>query len=233
MIDWRGVLPYLCALATAGCLAPTIREPLRAETVADLAPDMLGFRRGATTLDEARSTLRLRHLTGIVDDGYAREQGGRFEVLAADYQSRVHLFRDGTYEQSLTLATHGLPPYGIALRIAKDGPSDVLLVLYRDPLARVEEPPTLLSFRVETTALQPLGRASLEGLVARHGGMSAPILVGNDLADGVMLVARDREGELWDTSYLLRFESGKLALEPKPMTEALRCSCVRAYASGT
>ena len=228
--SWRS-LALSIALASGGCY-PTVREPLRVGTLTDAPPMALGFRVGVTTLGEARGKLEHGKFTGVVSDGYARESGARLEVLGADYQSRVHVFRGGKYEASLPLATHGLPPYGMALRLAKDGNRDVLLVLYRDPLAREGEPPTLLSFAVEPDGLKPLGRAPLQSLVARHGGMSSPILVGNDLGEGVMLVARDRDGELWNTSYLLRLSGTSLLLEPKPMTEALRCSCVRAYAEG-
>ena len=69
-------------------------------------------------------------------------------------------------------------------------------------------------------------------IVERHGGMTSPILVGNDASDGVLLVARDRDGELWDTGYLLRLVQRGLGLDPQPMTEAIRCSCVRRYAAG-
>lgn len=230
MLDWR---PVVCAfaLAAAGCY-PTVREPLRVGTLTDTPPLALGFRVGVTTLGEARGKLEHDRFTGVVSDGYARETGARLEVLGADYQSRVHVFRGGTYETSLSLATHGLPPYGMALRLAKDDSRDVLLVLYRDPLARAALPPTLLSFAVEGDGLKPLGRAPLQAIVARHGGMTSPMLIGNDLGAGVMLVARDKSGELWNTSYLLRLSGSALVLEPKPMTEALRCSCVRAYAAG-
>ncbi len=232
---WRSLSPAILlavALVLGGCY-PTVHEPLRVGTLTDAAPLALGFRVGVTTLGEARGTLERKRFTGVVSDGYARETGARLEVLGADYQSRVHVFRGGTYEGSLPLATRGLPPYGMALRLAKDGERDVLLVLYRDPLARREEPPTLLSFAVEPDGLKPLGRAPLTSLVAQHGGMSSPILIGNDMGEGVMLVARDRDGELWNTSYLVRLDGSALRLEPKPMTEALRCSCVRAYAAGS
>ena len=232
MLDRRcRLLAFSAALSIGGCY-PTVREPLRVGTLTDAPPLALGFRVGVTTLGQARGTLERERFTGVVSDGYARESGARLEVLAADYQSRVHLFRGGTYERSLPLATHGLPPYGMALRLARDGERDVLLVLYRDPLARKEEPPTLLSFAVEPDTLRPLGRAALASLVDRNGGMTSPMLIGNDMKEGVMLVARDREGALWSTSYLLRFRGDALELEPKPMTEALRCSCVRAYADG-
>jgi hypothetical protein len=229
--SWRS-LALAALLATGGCY-PTVHEPLRVGTLTDAAPLALGFRVGVTTLGEARGTLERERFTGVVSDGYARDSGARLEVLGADYQSRVHVFRGGTYERSLPLATRGLPPYGMALRLAKDGSRDVLLVLYRDPLARHEEPPTLLSFAVESDGLTPLGRAPLASLVAHHGGMSSPMLIGNDMGEGVMLVARDRNGELWNASYLLRLDGSAMRLEPKPITEALRCSCVRAYAAGT
>ena len=115
---WRS-LALCSALALSGCY-PTVHEPLRVGTLTDAAPMALGFRVGVTTLGEARGKLEHGKFTGVVSDGYARESGARLEVLGADYQSRVHVFRSGKYEASLPLATHGLPPYGMALRLAKE-----------------------------------------------------------------------------------------------------------------
>jgi hypothetical protein len=223
-----------CALGLTGCesLAPAVDEPLRVGNVDDPAPEQLGLRVGVTELDQARGALTARGHTGVVQDQFAPEGGGLVAVLAADYQSRVHVFRDGLYEGSILLRTEGVPPYGVALRIARDGPATRLLVLYRDPLDRPELPPTLLSFvrrgdRFELASGRPLG-----DVVARNEGLTRPMFVGDDLADGVLLVARNARGTLWDTSYVVRMVEGRMALEARPMTDAMRCSCVQKYARG-
>jgi hypothetical protein len=233
---WRRIGALLLGLGfSCGCTAyaPVVEEPLRVDNVADLPPEALGFHPGITTVDEARATLARSRLTGIVDASYARSQGPTLEVLGADYQTRLHVFRNGRYDHSFVLPTRGLPPYGLALGIGEEGPADVLLALYRDPLTRTDEPPRLLSYRLAGTGFELVGRTSFETLVERHGGMTRPMLVGNDLSHGVMLVARDRDGALWDTSYLLKMSAGGISLDPQPMTEALRCSCVRKYAFET
>ncbi len=237
-----GMVLALSVLALgAGCASytPAAAEPLRVGNVRDLDAAALGLRPGETTLAQARAALVREQATGIVEDTYAAEGGPVLEVLGADYQGRVHVFEGGKYVESLALPTHGLPPYGLALRLGSRGRAPLLLVLYRDPLARTEEPPTLLAFQGAATPSSGsgprfvyAGRASFEALVAKHDGMTRPMLLGNDLATGVMLVARDRAGDLWDESYLLRVERGQLELEARPMSEAMRCSCVRAYASG-
>ncbi|HTJ84970.1 MAG TPA: hypothetical protein VL400_24800 [Polyangiaceae bacterium] len=238
----------LVATLSSGCvsLLPSVEEPLRVGTLDDLGPDSLGFRRGVTTTDEARAALAARGLTGIADASYASPPAPvgpgapatstlaptRFEVLAADYQSRVHLFENDRYRESIVLPTGGVPPYGVALGLGEGKVGTALLVLYRDPLARRDAPPTLLGFELARGRVALASRASLPSLVARHHGMTSPALIGSDLDAGVMLVARDRHGALWDESYLVRFDRGAFSLKPRAMTDALRCSCVRNYAYG-
>lgn len=208
-------------------------EPLRVENVDDLTPEALGFRPGVTTIDEARFVLEGRRMTGVALARYARERGPTIEVIAADYQTRVHLFENGRYRESVKLPTAGLPPYGLALGLGQAGDSDVLMALYRDPLSRAEEPPRLLSYRFTQRGIELVDHRSLAGIVNRQGGMTLPALIGNDLSTGVMLIARDAGGALWDTSYLFTFDSDRVAVKPQPMIDAMRCSCVRDYAFAT
>jgi len=231
LLAWpRAVL--VCALALPGCasFAPVVDEPLRVGNVADPAPEALGYRAGITGFDEARETLSARGYTGVVADVFAPEGGPLLGVVAADYQSRVHVFRGGVYDRSLVVPSEGLPPYGMALRIARDGPATRLLVLYRDPLDRAAYPPMLLSFEWRADHFELATRTSLADVASRHRGMTHPVLLGDDLADGVLLVARDAGGKLWDTSYFVRMPGGRVALEARPMNDALRCSCVQKYA---
>jgi hypothetical protein len=118
----------------------------------------------------------------------------------------------------------------MAVRIVRDGSGVRLLVLYRDPLNRAAFPPTLLSFDWRDGRFELASRTSLEGLASRHDGMTLPALLGDDLADGVLLVARDAGGAVWDTSYFLRLAGGRIVLEPRATADAMRCSCVRRYA---
>ncbi len=211
---------------------PVVEEPLRVGNVADLSADDLGLRPGVTTFEQARSLLGARGMTGIVEDVFADAAGTTTSVLGADYQTRVHLFSDGRYDRTLTLPTHGLPPYGMALRLGVDGSAHVLLVLYRDPLARDAEPPTLMTFRLREHDIELASRTTFETITEENGGMTQPMLLGTDLGEGVMLVARDRSGTIWDKSYLLRTEGNQLTVSGQPMMNALRCNCVRRYAMG-
>ena len=92
-----------------GCaqLQPPVHEPMRIGTTDDLSPAALGLREGVTTPEEARARLEQRGLTGIVDDAFVAPSGESLYVLGADYQSRVHVFQGGHYQQSLTLETRG------------------------------------------------------------------------------------------------------------------------------
>lgn len=225
-------------VALAGCatFGPAVDEPLRVATVADLSASNLAFRAGETRLDEARSRFTSEGLTGVVEDAHVAGAWGTLSVLGADYQTHLQLFVNDRWTGELALPTHGVPPYGLAVRIGWDGGAPELLVLFRDPLDRDDVPPTLLLFRPETTApSSPFGLVAstpLVDLVQQHGGMTTPMLLGDSLTEGVLLVARDRDGELWDTGYFVREAPRGLTLAPQPMAEAMRCSCVRRYAAG-
>lgn len=236
---WPRVAPSILAFAlvaaaclACGCGAPIVDEPLRVGNVSDPGPEALGLQRGVTAFAEAQSALAARGLTGIVQDQFAPEGGGLVGVLAADYQSRVLVFRRGVYDGSVLLPTGGLPPYGMALRIVRDRTATRLLVLLRDPLDRADFPPQLLSFDWQGDRFELAARASLGELVTRRGGMTHPMFIGDDLADGVLLVARDAGGALWDTSYFVRMPGQKLTFEAHAMSETLQCSCVQKYALG-
>lgn len=225
----------LGATRSVGCaaFAPVIEEPMRIENVRDLDATALRLEPGVSTVDEARERLLSAGITGVTEDAYATTSGASVEVVGADYQRRIHVFRGGKYAHSFTLPTHGVPPYGVTLRLGTAARQTLLFVLYRDPLARAAEPPGILAYAVAPDAtLTLVARASLGDVVARQGGMSRPLLVGSDFDDGVMLVARDAGGALWDESVLLRFRGGQIEHAPRPITEALRCSCVRKYAVG-
>lgn len=268
-------LTILSLSSLSGCMAfaPVVDEPLRFATVADLTPRELGLRPGESTFEEARAAMTKRGLTGIVESEFASDAPHLVSVLGADYQSRLLVFRDGRFRETVELPLHGLPPYGMSVRLGREGASELLLVLYRDPANRAELPPTLLAFRSDVVvpsdialAEKPAASSSesrrtpftlvadkpLGDLVAAHEGMTSPMLLGGDMAEGMFLVARDQDGVLWDTSYVVRVsdagalhatpskdpahESARprtsLSLEPRPMMDAIRCSCVRKYALG-
>jgi hypothetical protein len=202
--------------------------------VDDLSATSLALRAGETRFDEAKAALLARGVTGVVEDAHVAGASGTLAVLGADYQSRLFLFHNDRFFGELALPTHGLPPYGLALRIGWDEGGAEILVLYRDPLDREDEPPTLLLFQADgsESGFRLSVREPLEDLVQRHGGLTRPMLLGDSLAEGILLVARDRDGELWDTGYFLRRAASMIALEPQPMEEAMRCSCVSKYAAG-
>ncbi len=227
----RLLLAIAVALGGGACasFAPVVEEPLRVGNVADLDPAAIGLVPSVTTLQEARASVARHRLSGLVEVEYASAGGAVITVLGADYQRRLHVFENGRYTHSVQLPTAGVPPYGLALGLGDHRAAEVLIVLYRDPLQRADEPPRLLAFQLARGRFELFGRASFEHLVAEHGGMTRPALIGHDLEDGIMLVARDRDGRLWDTTYLLRIDEDAVTVQPKSITDALQCSCVRKY----
>jgi hypothetical protein len=247
----RVLVAILLAFVTTGCASftPTVREPVRVGNTADLTPAQLGLRPQLTTVDDAREMMRARGLTGIAEDQFVSPTGPLLAVLAADYQSRVHVFRDGRYHESLALPTQGALPYGFVVRLGVDEASTMLLVLYRDPLGRREQPPELLAYRWRAPGAtgaesdDPYGedraadrfrfelasRSSLAHIVNRHRGMTNPILVGTTFSEGALLFARDASGRIWDKGYLVRSTPDAVAFQAMPWATAMRCSCVQKY----
>lgn len=252
----RVVVAIVLAAAATGCasLTSSVREPMRIGNTADLSPEALGLRHGATRLDEARDRLRAAGLTGIVSDEFVApapspiDSGQVLAVLAADYQSRIHVFRDGRYDTSLRLPVDGALPYGFVLRLGADEKSTMLLVLHRDPLGRPTQPPELLSYRwlsgeapeeevddpyASQSAVGPrfelAQRTSLADIARSHRGMTHPILVGTTFTEGALLFARDEQGRIWDKGYLVRSKAGTVELDAMPWAKAMRCSCVQNY----
>jgi len=235
------------ALGGMGCekFTPPAREPMRMGTMDDFSADSLGLRAGVTTLDEARERMQARALTGIAEDAFVPTSGPALAVLGADYQRRIHVFSDGRYLESVELGDQGLP-YGLVVRLGADAQSTVLLVVRRDPLGRKSAPPSLLTYRwsseyrgsngddpYEATAPRggfvAAGSLSLARIMQRHGGMIRPILVGAELDEGILLLARDEHGMVWDKGYLVRSRNGAMALDAMPWAKAMRCSCVQKY----
>jgi hypothetical protein len=218
--------------ATTGCasFAPGAREPMRVGNTDDLSPADLAWERGRTRLDEAAAELRERGATGVARSELAEPGERRVGVLGADYQSRVHVFLDGAYAASLDLPRAGFPPYGLAAQVGRDANGPVVVVLFRDPLARPTEAPRLVAWRLVGDAFERVAEARLGAQVARHGGMIRPQWVGGSFDRGAMLVARDRRGQLWDRTYLVRVEASSLSLSSISTTAAMRCSCVEQYA---
>jgi len=247
----RVTVALLWASTAMGCASftPSVHEPMRIGTTDDLSPGALGFHHGSTTLDAAREQLRARGMTGMAEDAFVTPGGPVLAVLGADYQSRVHVFRDGRYDHTIDLPTAGALPYGLVLRLGSDDASTMLLVIYRDPLGRRTQPPELLSYRWLDGAPAETGdaaadlyepapidarfelaqRTSLAEMAERHQGMTRPILVGATFSEGALLFARDSHGRIWDKGYLVRSKAGALVLDAMPWSKAMKCSCVQSY----
>lgn len=220
-------------LGSGGCATYglAMEEPLRVATVADLPPATV-LRQGETRLEDAKAIYLARGLTGVVADTHVVASGGTLGVIGADYQRQLSLFQNDRFVGALALPTGGLPPYGLAVRIAEEAERSEILVLYRDPLDRAEEPPTLLLFKQAGEVFALDVRTPLTDLVEENGGMSSPMLLGDSISEGILLVARDRDGDLWESGYFLRRSGSTIRLEEQPLADAMRCSCVRKYAAG-
>jgi len=73
---------------------------------------------------------------------------------------------------------------------------------------------------------------SLGELSTRHGGLTSPMFLGNDLDAGIVLVARDREGAIWTSAYLVKRDDRQVRFEPIAIEEMAKCSCLSKYLNG-
>ncbi|HSB47557.1 MAG TPA: hypothetical protein VLD37_06085 [Candidatus Bilamarchaeum sp.] len=219
---------------------PSMPEPLRIENADDISPERMGFARGKTTFSEAESLMKGRRLTGIAKTMYTdidARRGDVLQAISADYQTRVHVFENDRFLESVNLNCGGVLPFGMALRIAKSGPRLFLMALYRDPLEMTDqaarsEAPRIEFFEREKGAFRYSRALRLSGVNARHGGMSRPIFVGHSLDDGVFFIARDREGGIWDGGYYVKMENDRLGMTYVPLAKASGCSCIQRYMYG-
>lgn len=212
-------------------------EPLRIQNWNDLDERQLGLSR-TTSIAEAVRSAKVSGLTGVRTDTYLSEPEGLvLGALGADYQTRVQVFENDRYVQSVTLAAGGVLPYGVVPRLARSRGQTLLIVLYRDPMELTSplapaHGPRLEVFRRHDGGFTPVKTFPLDGLRSATGGIASPIFVGHDLDEGVIFLARDNEGAVWKNAYLMSLSGGECVLKELPLDEAARCSCVRDYIYG-
>src|SRR3989338_8275803 len=184
----------LSLVSGAGCY-PRIADPLRVEEVSDFTSGQLRLHPGRTSLEVAERRMRRRHMSGIVSDRYApvERNGPLLGVLAADYQMRVHFFREGFYRESIELHSGNVVPYGFALNISSSAAGTYMMVLYRDPLEmtnrrRDAEEPRIEIYRLERESFAYQRSISIARIADGNGGMTRPIFVGHNLDDGVLFL---------------------------------------------
>lgn len=227
----RGLVIAVLVL-TQACAAG--REALVIENWDDLDATRLGLVPGKSTLAEAEAAMRAAKLTGVTSQTWA-DDGRAVSVLAADYQLRVFVFEAGRFRQSLPVDTGAVLPFRWALRVGRAEGRLALVAMYRDPreeLSAAGSGPRAAVFLEEAEGFRSAGSVALGGLAATHGGLTRPLLVGDDFSRGVMFVARDREGAPWSSAYLLSLRGKSLVLAPLPMDEAMRCACVHDWVYG-
>ena len=231
---WRTLL-LLGALwpeAACGHFSTSVPEHVRLTQLEDVGAEQLGLTPGATSLVAAKQAMQTHRLTGLAQDT-AVHGGVQFSVLGADFQRRLHFFRDDRYWTSVRLPQIAGPSYGLELRFANNGEQLMLLIVQQPPIASAESVDVLTVFEVTSQDVQARWQRPLSDLVDKNGGMSHPHMIGINLVDGVLLVARDAEGALWDESYVFKQpQQDEWTVTPRLMSDSMRCSCVRKYAVG-
>ena len=233
-LPWNHLLLLASLCVAAGCAQFTtlVPEQLRLSQLEDVGAEQLGLEPGVTSSATAKQQMRARGLTGLAYDATVRE-GVELSVLGADFQRRLHLFKNDRYWQSVRLPQGTGPSYGLELRFAGNEQQLMLLAVQQPPIASAGTEDVLTVFEVTLDKVQAGWQRPLSDLVKKNGGMSHPHLVGSSLVDGVLLVARDAEGALWDESYVFKLPTqGDWTVTPRLMSESMRCSCVRKYAAG-
>ncbi len=231
-----------CSLS-GGCrhLLPAVEEPIRIANTQDTSPERLGFEKGKTSFDEAAASMKSIGLTGVARTMYtditAKGPSLVLQALSADYQTKVHIFENGYYSGSVAVPSGKVVPYGEALTISSRGKDVFLLALYRDPLEMTAEAwraeaPRIDIFERTAGTFVFRSRFSLKQIAADNEGITHPIFVGHDLSMGVMLLARDRRGTIWDGAYFLKLENGLVKATHASLNEVSRCSCVQRYMYG-
>jgi len=203
----------------------------------DLSARELGFSKGETTTQSALEIMQKKELTGIIKDTASFESGVHLDFITADYQSRIHLFKNLKYARSIDFRSDAVLPYGYAVRAASVENRVYLLVLYRDAFAMTNQKiaaaaPTVSVLRFDEASFNEEGKISLKAIEEANEGLTRPVFVGYDLSQGVLLVARNSEGEIWTHGYFFKLKDNALQLDPVPIDQAAQCSCVQKYLTG-
>lgn len=242
-----GAAAAALALSTFPSCGFVQQEPLRADVGAldSIGVEELGFRKGRTGIIEAERTMKSRGLTGITKAEISAH-GRNIHVLAADYQSKLHVFERDVYQESVWLHSGSVPPYGFALALASSKSRTHLLALYRDPLDMVPsegrgmaaEPPRIEAFALDGGSFRYAGTLRLARMSKANGGLTDPLFVGSDLDAGILFIARSARGAVWQKAYLLGMKAGDGSqphlgiIGSVSRDDAAGCSCISDYIYG-
>ncbi len=223
------------AVALPACLPPVKAEPLRLSNPNRYSALQLGFVKGKTDPDSAEKTMKHYHLSGLETDSFMSD-GRYLNALGADYQPCVHIFADGRYRESIMMES-GAVPYGYDLNFAKYKGKTVLMALYRDPMGyttgrRYAKEERIDFFMEREGHFRYHGHLPLGVLSRKHRGLTSPFLVGRGLDTGIIFIARNDKGEVWDNAYLITCVERKIVAKPIPLRKAARCSCIKRYLEG-
>jgi len=224
-------------LSNASCYGAVVKEQFRLANPGSINRNDLGFVKGETTMEEAETIMQEKQMTGITKDEFAASPEKAYGFITADYQTRVHVFENFRYRESVELHPNSAIPYGFALRAAAVGEKVMLMALYRDPIAQVSRrgngnPPRIDAFLLDDKGISRASTLSFERIAKENGGMSFPLFVGYDLSEGVIFVARSNEGETWKNAYILRYGRGELRAEPISVFVAAGCPSILSYMNG-
>jgi hypothetical protein len=207
-----------------------------------MTADRLGLVKGKTTMQEAERLMRAKRITGISKTTYIDKDTPLLNAISGDYQLQAHIFEDNVFKESISLNSGPVLPYSIFLKLVKSPDGVLLLAAYRDPTEMVEDPafrkmshpgePRMVVYHRKAGSFVYSDTASLAPLAKKHGGFTAPFLVGTDIELGIIFIARDKGGSIWENAYLIKGREGKIKFDEISLDTASRCKCVERYIYG-
>jgi hypothetical protein len=230
------LITAMCAasLSLAYC-RPIRTEPLRSSNLQMYTINQLGLIKGKTHFDSAKRRMEQKKMTGIAEDSYTIGKT-MYQAMTADYQTEIHIFENSRYTGSVPVKCGPILPYGYSLRIGESEGKLRMLALYRDPLQYTFQKGLAHPSRVDVftydESLRFMKTISLSTLSKTHSGLTRPIFVGHDLGIGIIFLARDNDGRVWDKAYLVSVTDSAVKMKSVPVSEAEGCSCIRDYIYG-
>ncbi len=153
------------------------------------------------------------------------------DAVAADYLYHVYVFKDGEYLGRAKIPCDpGRAAVHPTIKIVQNGPR-AALVLFADVMT-VKGRRAGLLVHIEDDGLGKVTTLPLDGLIDLHGGMRDPYVGGTDLAQGILVTARDDGGLPWPKLYVVRIEGSKLTIESVPYGKGFSCSCFADWVEG-
>jgi hypothetical protein len=216
----------LAALVLASCV--THRQEYQPVRIPKLKQETLKFQ-GST--EKFVGVLRGASASNITVGHGMCADGGIIDVVMADYLKHVYIFMDGKFRMRAKIPFDaGKAPVHPTVKVVRAGDASAVVLVADVMRIKGKEAGLLVTFdREGGRAVVPL---PLHGLLRKHDGMRDPYIGGTDMNQGILLTARNADGNPWSKVYQLKLVGKKIEVKTMSYQMAWQCSCFGDWLDG-